>query len=60
MLGMIFRFAGILFGLVKALMIAGLFVSVLSSLQAKTFHSKRVGLVSMLNVNQQLVGKSSK
>lgn len=47
-----------LFKLVGVLLVCGLMGSVLSDLQTRAFNSKRVGLVSMLKVNQQLVGKT--
>ena len=47
-----------LFKTVGVLLVCGLMGSVLGDLQARAFNSKRVGLVSMLKVNQQLVGKT--
>lgn len=47
-----------IFKLVVSLMMCGMLVSVLSDLQAGAFYSKKVGLVSMLHVNEQLVGKT--
>lgn len=49
---------GGLFQLVDILPFCGLMASVLTDLQARAFNSKRVGLVNMLQVNQQLVGKT--
>ncbi len=54
---LIFKFFGVLFRLVGILLLTGAMVSVLSDLQKKAFHSKQVGLVSLLKINQQLVGK---
>lgn len=48
---------GVLFQAVGVLLVCGLMASVLTDLQTRAFNSKRVGLVSMLKVNQQLVGK---
>lgn len=48
----------VLFKAVGVLLVCGLMGNVLSDLQARAFNSKRVGLVSMLKVNQQLVGKT--
>jgi multisubunit Na+/H+ antiporter MnhG subunit len=47
-------FAG-LFQAVVILLFCGLTASVLTHLQVRAFSSKRVGLVNMLQVNQQLV-----
>lgn len=55
--GIIFRVFGVLFRLVGILLFTGTIVTVLADLQAKAFHSQHVGLVSMLSINQQLVGK---
>jgi hypothetical protein len=49
---------GVLFQAVGVLLFCGMMASVLTDLQARAFNSKRVGLVSMLQVNQQLVGKT--
>ncbi len=49
---------GVLFKAVGILLFCGLMVSVLTDLQARAFNSKRVGLVSLLQVNEQLVGKT--
>jgi hypothetical protein len=48
----------VLFKAVGILLVCGLMGNVLSDLQTRAFKSKRVGLVSMLKVNQQLVGKT--
>lgn len=49
-----------LFKTVGVLLVCGLMGSVLRDLQIRAFHSKRIGLVSLLHVNQQLVGKTNK
>lgn len=54
---MVFRMFGMLFQLVQILIFLGIIGSALMDLQARAFHSKSVGLTSMLKVNQQLVGK---
>lgn len=51
--GVIFKMAGIF-------LFCGLIVSVLSDIQKMAFHSKSVGLVNMLDVNQQLVSNSQR
>lgn len=48
----------VLFKMVGMLLFCGLMASVLSDIQKLAFSSKRVGLVNMLEVNQQLVGKT--
>jgi hypothetical protein len=48
----------VIFKFVVALMISGTFVTVIVDLQKAAFHSKQMGLVSMLQINQQLVGKT--
>lgn len=48
----------VIFKAVGVLLVFGLMGNVLSDLQTRAFNSKRVGLVSMLKVNQQLVGKT--
>lgn len=47
-----------LFKAMGVLLVCGLMGSVLGDLQARALNSKRVGIVSMLKVNQQLVGKT--
>jgi hypothetical protein len=54
----VFRVFPILFRLIGVLVVTGVFVSVLADIQQKAFSSKRAGLVRMLSVNQQLVGKT--
>ncbi len=54
---MVFRMFGVLFQLVRMLIFLGIMGSALMDLQTKAFHSKSVGLTSMLKINQQLVGK---
>ncbi|PIU00982.1 MAG: hypothetical protein COT74_00275 [Bdellovibrionales bacterium CG10_big_fil_rev_8_21_14_0_10_45_34] len=54
----VFRVFPILFRLIGILVITGVFVSVLTDIQQKAFSSKRTGLIRMLSVNQQLVGKT--
>lgn len=53
----IVKFFGAIFNSIRILLFCGLMAGVLSGLQKAAFHSKQVGLVSMLQVNQQLVGK---
>ena len=47
----------VVFKLVVTLMISGTLVTALMDLQKVAFQSRRTGLLSMLKVNQQLVGK---
>lgn len=47
----IFKFVGIL-------ILTGTLVAALADIQKFAFNSKRVGLTSMLKVNEQLVGKT--
>lgn len=47
-----------IFKFIVNLMMCGMLVSVLLDLQTAAFHSKNLGLVSMLHINQQLVGKT--
>lgn len=47
-----------LFRFITFLMITGALVNALSDLQQKAFASKRIGLTSMLKINEQLVGKT--
>lgn len=54
----IFKFFGVLFRMVGVLLFYGLMASVLVDLQKLAFQSKRVGLVNMLHINQQLVGRT--
>jgi hypothetical protein len=55
----VFRVFPILFRLIGILVVTGVFVSVLTDIQQKAFSSKRTGLVRMLSINQQLVGKTN-
>lgn len=48
----------VIFRMVGILLFCGLMVSVLLDIQKLAFNSKRVGLVNMLNINQQLVGRT--
>lgn len=50
------KFFEVVFKTVRILLFCGLMAGVLSGLQKAAFHSKHIGLVSMLQVNQQLVG----
>jgi len=52
------KFFEVVFKTVRILLFCGLMAGVLSGLQKTAFHSKQVGLVSMLQVNKQLVGKT--
>lgn len=54
----VFKLFGVLFKLVGILIVGGTIVTALVDLQRNAFESKRVGLISMLKVNQQLVGKT--
>lgn len=54
----IFRMFQAIFKLVVILAMTGALVGVLKDLQRLAFDSKRVGLTSMLKVNQQLVGRT--
>jgi len=56
----IFNFFGILFRMVGLLIVGGVLVAVLTDIQHKAFDSKHTGLISLLQVNQQLVGKTGK
>jgi hypothetical protein len=49
---------GALYQAVGVLLFCGLMASVLGDIQKRAFNSKQVGLVNMLSVNQQLVGKT--
>lgn len=55
---LVIRIFQAIFKLVVALMISGTLVTVLVDLQRAAFHSKQMGLVSMLQINQQLIGKA--
>lgn len=54
----IFKTFQTVFNLVGVLMLTGTLVSALADIQKFAFNSKRVGLASMLRVNEQLVGKT--
>lgn len=54
---LILKMFGALFRLVGILMFLGLMTAALLDIQKLAFSSKHVGLVRMLQVNQQLVGK---
>ena len=56
--GIIFKGFQFLFRFVVVLLVAGTFVSVLTDIQKKAFENKKIGLVSLLKINQQLVGKT--
>jgi hypothetical protein len=49
----------VIFRMVGILLVAGTMAAVLGDLQKLAFDSKRHGLVSMLNINKQLVGNAS-
>ena len=55
--GVIFKICSTVFELALALIFWGVIGTALMDIQAKAFNSKSVGLVSMLKINQQLVGK---
>jgi predicted lipid-binding transport protein (Tim44 family) len=52
------KFFEAIFNSVRILLFCGLMAGVLSGLQKAAFHSKQFGLVSMLQVNQQLIGRT--
>lgn len=54
----VFKAFRAIFEYVIALAITGTFVLALVDIQKKAFHSKSVGLTSMLKINQQLVGRT--
>ena len=54
----VFRVFEIAFKAVGFLLLTGAMVSALSEIQHRAFLSKKKGLTSMLEINQQLVGKS--
>jgi len=54
----VFRFFGVLFKFIGILIVGGTMVAVLTDIQKKAFDSKRIGLTSMLKINEQLVGKT--
>lgn len=55
---LVFKVFSTLFETAKFLLVAGLIAAVLLDIQQKAFSSKTTGLVSLLKVNQQLVGKT--
>jgi hypothetical protein len=55
--GIIFKVFGAIYKLVGILIFTGTIATALGDLQTKAFHSKQVGLVSMLSINRQLIGK---
>ena len=54
----IFRLFGALFEWIGFLIITGSLISALIDIQSRAFDHKHTGLVSMLKINQQLVGKT--
>jgi hypothetical protein len=54
----VFKMFGVLFRVVGVLHVTGTIASALVDLQKHAYNSQRLGLVSMLRVNQQLVGKT--
>ena len=54
----IFKIFQTVFRSVGILILTGTLVSVVADLQKLAFNSKKVGLTSMLKVNEQLVGKA--
>ncbi len=56
---LIFNLFGRLFKFVGVLIVGGVMVFALMDIQKRAFDSKSTGLISMLRVNQQLVGKES-
>ena len=56
--GIVFKGFQFLFKFAVTLAIAGTLASVLTDIQKKAFENKKIGLVSLLKINQQLVGKT--
>ena len=56
--GVVFKVFQSLFRIAVILMVGGTLVSVLADVQKKAFVNKKIGLISMLKINQQLVGKT--
>jgi len=54
----VFNIFGSLFRFIGVLIVGGTLIAMLTDIQKKAFESKRVGLTSMLKINQQLVGKT--
>ena len=54
----VFKFFEAVFNAVRVLLFYGLMAGVLSGFQKSALQSKQIGLVNMLQVNQQLVGKT--
>ena len=54
----VFKCFEALFNAVRILLFCSLMAGVLSGLQKSAFQSKQIGIVNMLQVNQQLVGKT--
>ncbi len=54
----IFKFFERLFQFVAILLVTGFMLNVLLDIQLRAHQSQRVGLTSMLKINQQLVGKT--
>lgn len=54
----VFKLFETLFRLMGILIVTGAIANTLLDLQQRAFDSKRVGLVNMLSINQQLVGKT--
>ena len=52
----IFRVFEVAFKTVGMLLLVGLMTTVLTDLQRRAFDSKKVGLISMSQINHQLVG----
>ncbi len=55
---LIFKFFRMLFDLIGTVLFLGLVSAAILQVQQKAFEGRRAGLVNMLKVNQQLVGKS--
>jgi hypothetical protein len=55
---MVFNAFKVLFRVVGVLIITGTLAIALGDLQKKALNSQHVGLVSLLSINQQLVGKT--
>lgn len=54
----VFKVFGVLFRVVGILIVTGTIATVLGDLQVRAFRSQHIGLVSLLSINQQLVGKT--
>ncbi len=58
--GIVFKVFGEVFRVIGVLIITGVFGAVLMNIQKAAFHSKHVGLVSLVSINEQLTGRPRK